>query len=78
MLISKMYEDEPSAPLLSYYNSSKLEESTENDALGVEQDSQYCRPTLSEVSFCDAGLLVVFFACCALVFMLIFPFSLSL
>lgn len=53
-----MYEDAPSAPLLSYYNSSKLEESAENDALlgVVEQDSQYSRPTLSEVSFCDARL----------------------
>ncbi|XP_059459052.1 protein DETOXIFICATION 48-like [Corylus avellana] len=44
-----MYEDAPSAPLLSFYNSSKLEESAENDELGVEQDSQYSRPTLSEV-----------------------------
>lgn len=68
--IKKMYEDAPSTPLLSFYNSSKLEESAENDALGVEQDSHYSRPTLSEVCFCDARLLVVFFACCALVLIL--------
>ncbi|KAG6666260.1 protein DETOXIFICATION 49-like [Carya illinoinensis] len=47
-----MYQDAPLAPLLSYYDSSKLEGCAENDAsLGVdEQNSQHFRLSLSEVA----------------------------
>lgn len=54
-----MYEDAPLAPLLSYYDSSKLEGCAENDAsLGVdEQNSLHFRLSLSEVSFVTPAVL---------------------